>query len=158
MLGTPIAVTNGSHFARDPALVWDGSAYALAWTDARNQSSHELYFARLDASGAKVGGDVRGTNAPGWRHQPIIAWSGAEYGIAWTDSNPSVESLEGMFARLDAQGTKVGSDTRLTSGGSRTSWVHSFVWSGQAYAVGRGLESAGSAGNEVPSVVRFACP
>jgi putative metal-binding protein len=114
-----------------PAIAAGGGTFGIAWSDTRNVDS-EIYFARFSSAGFKLGADVRVTNAAGGTIAAAIAWSGAEWGIAWDDTRTGNEEI--WFARVDASGVKVGSDFQVTSapGHSRTP---SIVWAGGKYGV-----------------------
>jgi hypothetical protein len=49
-------------------------------------------------------GDVRITNDAGISQSPILAWTGAEYGVAWYDYRDGNSEI--YFARLYPDGTK----------------------------------------------------
>jgi Putative metal-binding motif len=129
--GTDLHVTTGPSPAHSADLVWTGSVYGLAWIDTRD-GHREIYFARLDSSGAKLGADVRVTNAAGNRNGVRLAWTGSAYGLAWSDDrdgNPEI-----YFARLDASGSKIGTDVRVTIN-SGTSFLPALVWTGSRYGI-----------------------
>ena len=67
-----------------PSVAWTGSGHGVVWQDDRD-GNVEIYFARLGASGAKIGADVRVTNAAGSSTWPRIVWTGQEFAVAWID-------------------------------------------------------------------------
>jgi hypothetical protein len=84
-----------------------------------------IYFARVDATGAKLGGDVQVTTR-GLR--PAIEPAGGEMGIAWMANN------ESFFARMDAAGTKQGSDVQITTTiAGATNTFPKLAWTGTDY-------------------------
>jgi hypothetical protein len=78
-----------------PAVGWDGARgeYVVVWSDSRNGTEScgasacgaELYFARLDSAGRKIGGDRRITSAAGRAWRPVLANRGVAWGLAWAD-------------------------------------------------------------------------
>jgi predicted RecA/RadA family phage recombinase len=130
-LGSDIRVTNDASTSSVPSLVWTGSEYGVAWYDGRDGDT-EIYFTRISAAGAKLGSDVRITNAAGDSGDPGLVWIGSEYGVAWMDNRDG--SREIYFARISAAGAKLGSDVRITNAAG-DSWSHSLVWSGGEYGV-----------------------
>src|SRR5262249_45582292 len=70
-VGANVRVTTNPAPATTPAVVWTGREYGLAWTDERD-GNPEIYFTRLDAAGARVGSDVRVTNAPSASLAPAL--------------------------------------------------------------------------------------
>src|SRR5262245_4876806 len=55
-LTADLRITNAPALSLGSSLVWTGSEYGLAWHDLRD-GDPEIYFARLAASGEKIGGD-----------------------------------------------------------------------------------------------------
>lgn len=95
-----------------PRLAFNGSGYGVVWADPRDRSDagvdggsadDELYFARLDAQGVRIGSDVRVTNAPGNIAGAAIAWDGTGYEVAFNDTRPAFALFS---TRLDANGSK----------------------------------------------------
>ncbi len=113
-----------------PSMVWTGSEYGLAWIDVCNQGAG-TFFARLDASGGKIDGDVQ-VGAPFSAYVLSTAWNGREYGVVWTDyrnPNPGI-----FFARMDRHGVKQGAEVRVSDNGAQPR-IPSLVWTGTEYAV-----------------------
>jgi len=131
-IGDETRVTNAAGGSSSPSLAWTGSGFGIAWYDDRDGNS-EIYFARLDASGAKIGGDVRVTNAAGTSRLPRIAWSGLDYGLLWSDQRDG--TWESWYARVDATGTVVaGSERRLTATPYDSNPAR-FAWNGGVYGI-----------------------
>jgi hypothetical protein len=135
LIGSEVRVTNDSAISGGPSLVWTGTEYAVAWRDERDGPA-EIYFARIDASGSKVGSDVRVTNDSGYSSSPSLVWTGHEYGVAWHDDRDEVTdpNTEIYFARLHWSGNKIGSDQRLSNALGLSEYA-SLVWTGTEYAV-----------------------
>jgi hypothetical protein len=126
-----LRVTTGPANAVGPVLAWSGSAYGLAWIDSRDGHT-EIYFARLDASGAKIGADVRVTQVSSSKNGVRLVWSGSEYALAWTDNRDGNDEI--YFARLDASGAKIGGDVRVTNQPA-PSESPVLAWSGSRYGL-----------------------
>jgi hypothetical protein len=126
-----VAVDDGGGDAERPSLAWTGSGYGVAWQDSRHGDT-EIYFARLDASGAKSGADVRITSAEGASERPSLIWNGDELAVAWHDGRN--DNNEIYFARISAGGSKIGDDVRVTDDDGASEGV-SLVWTGSEYAV-----------------------
>jgi putative metal-binding protein len=88
-LGPELRVTNSAGASIDPAIAWSGSEWGIVWGDTRT-GNEEIWFARIDATGVKVGSDFQVTNAPGHSRTPSIVWAGGKYGIAWSDDRETV--------------------------------------------------------------------
>jgi hypothetical protein len=131
-VGPDVRVSTGERPSRTPALTWTGTEYGVAWTDERTSNFREIFFARLDASGAKIGDDVRITNSAQISSAPSLIWTGTEYGLAWKDRRDG--NWEIYFTRIDAAGNKIGGDVRI-SDAPVSSCCPSLAWSGDEYGV-----------------------
>ncbi len=130
-IGTDTRVTNAPGTSSYPSAVWTGSEYGVSWHDYRD-GNYEIYFARLDASGSKLGSDMRVTNDPAISDYASLVWNGSEYGLAWQDIQSAAWEI--YFAQLDSSGKKIGSETRVTNS-SKNSTQASLVWTGSEYGV-----------------------
>lgn len=83
-------------------------------------------------SAEKIGPDIRVTNDPGYSYFPSLAWTGSGFGVSWHDDRDG--NAEIYFALLDATGTKLTSDQRITSEGSH-SFSPSLAWNGSEFMV-----------------------
>lgn len=91
--------------AINPALVWNGSHFGVAWVGIHDDR-FELWFARLGADGRRVGAPVRVTTSPTAKVIPSLAAVGDGWGLAWTDLGE--DDIAGYFVRLSAEGRPVG--------------------------------------------------
>lgn len=113
-----------------PSLVWRNPEFVIVWpSDAVGDS--EIYFARVDASGVKIGLDVQVTDNPDQSAGPTLTSRDSEFGLTW-EENPSGLGSPAYFVRLDEVGNKLGLDLQISSsksGGERVS----LVWTGHEY-------------------------
>lgn len=77
-----LALTNSDTFAGP--IVYNGSVFASAWEDRRDQD-YEIYFNRFDDAGNKLGPDLRVSVARGFSLNPDMVFTGANYLLAWGD-------------------------------------------------------------------------
>jgi hypothetical protein len=88
-VGSELLVAPDSRETRSPSLIWTGSSYALAWTDLREQLAllrgPDVYFTRLDATGAPIGAEARLTREQGT--SPALAESAEGVAVAWRDGD-----------------------------------------------------------------------
>ncbi|MFQ5720541.1 MAG: MopE-related protein, partial [Acidobacteriota bacterium] len=126
-----LRITNDAASSFAPALVWTGTEFGVAWVDNRN-GNKEIYFNRLDAAGLTAGADVRLTADAGTSIQPSLVWTGAEYGVAWTDDRNGNREI--TFNRLDETGAVLGSDVRVTNDAA-VSEQPALVWNGAGYGL-----------------------
>jgi len=133
-LGGELALLNRGESHHQPALVWKGDGFGVAWQGLR-QDVRTIYAAQLGAGGALVGEptavaeDVRDP-----RDGPALAWSGAELALVWS-TNPN-EGLHGIwFARVAANGALIGDTVRVTGDGCRQPEHMELLWNGQEYGL-----------------------
>ena len=138
-IGASTAVTTSPRNSMLPSLVWNGHGYGVAWYDYRDDPAgyrDDIYFARLDAVGNKIGSDVRVTATSTNAEYPSLAWSGTEYGLAWHDYRDPTPLCcsEIYFARLDSLGTQLGSQVRITNAAGFSAFP-TLVSAGDGWAV-----------------------
>lgn len=118
------------HHQYDPAMVWSGSHLAVGWYDDRN-ATDEIYFTIFTWDGTLVASQVRVTDVASDKNRVDVAWSGSEYGLAWTDDRDG--NFEVYFQSMNSTGTVIGSNTRITdatgySGQPSIAWTGSVYW------------------------------
>jgi hypothetical protein len=103
-----------------PLLVWNGNEYGAVWREDQSGTVRN-YFARLDATGTKIGEDVE--LSPGNRHS--LVWTGTEYAIAYRGSDGI------MLQRLDALGNPIDGASVINPIGL----TPALTWTGAEYGV-----------------------
>ena len=121
----------GSHYFKS-SLLWTGSLYGVTWHDDR-EGNLELYFSQLYADGHERGAATRITRNRANSWDPSLAWTGSEYGVAWWNERYSSSDGEVYFARIDAQGLKLGYEVILTNGWNVRE--PSLAWSGSEFGL-----------------------
>ena len=115
-VGAAVRVTSDPGSSGSPSAVWNGSSYALVWSDDRTGTS-QIHFALLDASGAALG-LPRQVMADGGLLAYSLVRDGDGYALAWNDGN----AAGGIsFVRLDATGAPAGVATRVPTAGGDAS-------------------------------------
>ncbi|MCA2979160.1 MAG: hypothetical protein INH37_12800, partial [Myxococcaceae bacterium] len=126
--GAPVRLTTAPGASDWPDVVWTGSEFAVAWEDERAGSNRQdVYFMRVDASGARLGPEVRVTTDPSRQSYPILKYSGQGYGLAWTDWRDGNREI--YFRRLGLDGALIGGEVRITSNPADSAWVD-LAWNG----------------------------
>ncbi len=126
-----VRISDGVHPAYSPSLAWKGSGYGLAWVDER-EGNPEVYFRELTAAGAPTGTDVAVSSSNGPSLNPVIAWNGNGFAVAWDDVKGSNRDI--YFRRLDASGSPLGQEVRVTSHSALQEQA-SLAWDGTQYAL-----------------------
>jgi len=117
-LATQVPLTSVNADTFGGPLLWTGSAYAMAWEDARIDDNYEIYFNRLDRSGQKFGPDLRITRAEDFSLHPALVYSDGEYLLAWDDRRSQLGAAMGSVViygqRVSEGGELIGSNVPLT--------------------------------------------
>lgn len=132
--GNEVRITSNGADSAWPDLAWnpDRREWAIVWHDTRDGNA-EVYFQRLDAMGAKLGGEVRLTSAGGFSGYPSIDWNGFEYGVSWQDERVTTGKPAIYFMQLSGTGVKNGNDLRLSSGNGSATFTTA-LWNGTTFA------------------------
>ena len=115
---TPLSELNSATYAG--ALIHNGSYFARAWPDARQDGNYEVYFNRYDSSGQKAGPDVRITRAPKFSLDPALAWNGKESILVWDDTRNEGrqdDDIRLYGQRIAFDGSLIGDNIALTDAG-----------------------------------------
>ncbi|MDI7266706.1 MAG: MopE-related protein [Myxococcota bacterium] len=118
----------------EPAIVWTGTGYGIAWQEGAYGPAAEIYFARLNTAGALLSGPTRITTASGCSRRPSIVWTGTEYAILWNDDRDG--NWEIYLARVSSAGAKIGADIRVTNDTARSYCRGgALTWTGTQFGV-----------------------
>jgi hypothetical protein len=131
-LDSDTRITNTGGISQKASLAWMGNGYGIAWQDDRN-GNEDIYFARLDASGARITGELPVTTEAATSQQTRLAWNGREFGVAWQDDRNG--NWEIYFNRLDSSGGLLGSDIRVTDDSANSFDIGELVWAGTEYGL-----------------------
>lgn len=123
--GGDILVTTGPGGSFTPSIAWAGSELAVAYHNDRAGTA-DVFFQRLTPEGALIGTETQVTNVAGDSYVPQLVWTNPGFAIAWYDERDGNREI--YAARLDAQGTVIAPDNRLTmsngiSDGVTMSWA-----------------------------------
>ncbi len=124
-------VTDNNNSSDAPSLAWNGSAYGVSWTDNR-EGNDEIYFALLDTVGTVLAGPTAATNNAAKSDQSVLTWTGAEFGLSWTDDRDGDDEI--FFARLNAAGVKQGGNTIVTATTTKAE-QSSIAWTGTEFVL-----------------------
>jgi len=133
-IGLPTRVDDPIGESVSPSLVWTGREYGVAWSQGV-AGTEEVYFARLDDQGARIGTTHRVTNAENRSVGPSLVWNGSEFAVVWGDERYQGTGL--YFTRLDVGGNEQGDDLLIAADGpeaqgGRLAWTggeYGFAWS-----------------------------
>jgi hypothetical protein len=119
--------------SRSPSVAWNGTGFGVTWQDDRD-GQWGIYFALLDAQGRLLSEDVRISDGAGVGVTPVLAWTGAGYGVAWQDERDGFEQSEIYFRLLDERGAPLGEEVRITNAAGISYWP-SLVWNGSGFGL-----------------------
>jgi len=88
---------------RNHDTAWTGAEYGLAYVEENGGAVGDIFFQRVEASGAPIGAPVPVTPDDGFRaNNPAIAWNGREFGIAWDEQRGRRQNVPRhvYFARI----------------------------------------------------------
>lgn len=130
--GSAVRITNSDGFSDDPLLVWNGNGYGVSWDDNRD-GNFDIYFARLDKSGNKIGNETKITDdltGPHEARYPSLAWNGTGYGTSW-----DLNSSKVFFTQIDGDGSKKGNHTDMEGTFPGNAFWSRLIWSGSKYGL-----------------------
>ncbi len=131
-----IRITDIPGPAMNPSLVWTGSEFGLVWGEMRSEQADRLCFLRISAGGQIIGVAVPIAEADVFEIYPSLVWTGAEYGVVWgQDRDPYTLPPELYFARISAEGERIGEDVQVSDGAVLFPVRPSLVWTGSEYAM-----------------------
>jgi hypothetical protein len=133
MLGENVqAVPRGDIPLYIPPPAWTGSEFGIAWQDDRTEESFDqIYYARINSHGEKVGDDVMLSDPMYSARSPQIAWTGSGIGAAWIPNETRVL----IFHRADPTGEALGRDLELTEATPGERFPMDLVWTGSEFGV-----------------------
>ncbi len=131
----PTRINPASSVGDHPSAVWNQRAdeYGLVWRDSRNEGA---YFARISRDGSVIKETPVALMAT---VRPLIATSGKEYALTWTEWYTCGTSCpEVSLARLNKKGDLIGEIKQITFTGGNVPL--SIDWNGKGYGllVGKG--------------------
>ncbi len=133
---TPIKASPGVTGAVSQSITWSGTEFGLAWIDDRTAgpARYDVWASRLGAQGAVIGTPQRLTTG-GFGGDPSIAWTGTEYGIAWSwyVSEGVAEPPSIQFGAMGSDGQKLGTAKLFET--KESTPMPSLVWANGGYAL-----------------------
>lgn len=93
---TETRITLDSSISTNPSLAWNGNYYGLVWSDYR-QGNYEIYYAKIDSSGNKIGNDVRITNSTGESGNPEISFFDNHFVLCYDDDTSGDTEILCLF-------------------------------------------------------------
>jgi len=116
---SPLSDVNSETYAGP--LLYNGSYFESAWSDARQDGNYEVYFNRYDSRGKKLGPDLRVTTARDFSLGAQLAWNGRETLLVWDDrrfERRGENDVRLFGQRIALDGTLIGSNVPLTASGT----------------------------------------
>ena len=117
--------------SESPEIAWGDGSFGMAWLDGRD-GNKEIYFARLDRVGARVGGEERLSRDGADSVRPDVAWSGSEFLVVWQEERHGAPEI--YAARIAGDGRVVARDARLTDDDAFSRYP-TVLWTGDRWLV-----------------------
>jgi hypothetical protein len=152
-------IATGSTIQNDAAASYDGTNYLVAWKTRVPGYPSDVYAARVDQSGAVLDpSGIQISTAPQDQFEPVAAFNGADYVLAWGDDRGRPGEFALYGARLSQSGQvrdpagiaisrrpHVHRDPAATTGGgvSLVTWSR-FTETGRYDVFGARISSAGT--------------
>jgi hypothetical protein len=84
LVGADSRITSSTGESSLPFLMWADGVFGLTWQDQRD-GNLEIYFVRLEADSTVSSYQLRLTARTVASVLPVMAWTGSEFGIFWTE-------------------------------------------------------------------------
>ncbi len=117
---------------RDRVLVWDGHGFGAVWSEPVAGGNTQVFFRRLDPSGQPLAVALPVSAARAYELDAVVDWSGAGYGIAWSDEDFDLPQI--LFAFVSADGQRVAGPVAVSVAGQDGSRP-AIAWDGDAFVV-----------------------
>jgi hypothetical protein len=114
---------------RNRGLAWDGSGWGCVWRGDVADTSH-IYYSHVDPNGDVDVGEVMLGDSPEWEIEPMLAFTGPDYGVVWYDRADDQFHLR----RFSPDGTPTGPSTQVTTS-VQYSFMPDLVWNGGEYGL-----------------------
>ena len=124
--GADLRITNAQFTSTNPAIVWNGTDFAMFYKDSRN-GGQELFFSRASVAGAKIGTDLN-LDPGNQSDMPHAVWTGGEYGVVWEENGIVA------FRRFDRNGAPIGT-TAFIGASSPGAFTPDIAWTGTEYGI-----------------------
>ncbi len=110
-LDTETAISTTPNDALTGAFGWSEHGFAVTWSD-RREENYEVYFNLLDASGVKLGPDMRISDSRGFSIQSGLVVGQDEYVVVYADQYSAAYVAKAQ--RIGADGSRQGELLSLT--------------------------------------------
>lgn len=121
----------------EPKITSNGTGFGMVWRQYNAADSNiEIYFQKLTSYGYPLGSPVRITYSPATSFDPMIVWTGGEYGVFWGEWSAGTGDL--WFQRVSSIGTMTGQNVQVTVTGemeypSAAFAAHGYLLTGSIY-------------------------
>ncbi|MBD3869119.1 MAG: hypothetical protein IFK94_13435 [Acidobacteria bacterium] len=110
--GIERAVSSSNGDSLNPSVIWSGTEYLVAWDDLKGPN-RDIYIRRLDPNGDPLGSVTRVTSDSSIQVEPVLAWDGSQYLVAWIDHRNGNTSV--FAARLNQAGSVIGNEIQISN-------------------------------------------
>ena len=132
-IGDEVPVTKTTETAYSPSLVWSGKQFALAWSDYRDTSNGEIYWAGLGGDGRTID-EVRVTKDTTASLGPKMVLTADGFGLAYLGPASNSGGLGMYLVTLDSAGHP-GGTPREISAPEAVALDDDLAWTGKQFVV-----------------------
>ncbi len=101
----PLAISAKPKKETAPHVASDGKSFWVVWRDRRTDSLGDIHGARVDTTGKVLDpAGVLVSGASGAQKDPVAAWSGSNFLVAWQDERPGTAGADIYGARVSNAG------------------------------------------------------
>ena len=130
-LGEEVKIPYSHNISISPKIVWTGKEFGVVWEGNRD-GNWEIYFARLDSSGKKIGKEKRITTNQTVSRFPEIVWAGDGYGVVWEELEVLSDKNRIYFTKLDIDGKQIMSPKKLVD---TQAYFPKIIWNGLEFDI-----------------------
>jgi len=147
-----LAVSTASRDQTSPAVVWGGTEYLVAWSDARaGPGKQDLYAARVSADGVVLDPSGFAVSVAAFNQaDPAVDFDGTNFLVGWTDARDDEFAYHVYAARvapdgtvLDPSGIPVATDVLMPPA------PPAVVWTGRSHLVAWGTGDPSAPGDVI---------
>jgi hypothetical protein len=131
-----IAISTAAYQHGAPAIAFDGTNCLVVWSDSRSGTGYDIYCARVSAGGSVLDpAGIAVSTAAGDQREPVVAFDGTNYLVAWHDCRNGSYNPDIYCARVSAGGSVLDPAGIAVSTAVGYQWYPAVAFDGTNYLV-----------------------